>query len=103
MVRGREGEFLRVPQASRSDPSSAGSTRFMAPEEHALGARIDQRTTVFTLGRTAQQFLVTEGEYSEGVTGLVARACETAPELRFQSVADFCRAWSAVAGSLNPA
>lgn len=30
-----------------------GSDRYMAPEEHVLGARIDQRTTVFTLGRLA--------------------------------------------------
>ena len=31
----------------------AGSSRFMAPEEFELGATIDERTTVFTMGRTA--------------------------------------------------
>lgn len=30
-----------------------GSDRYMAPEEHVLGSTIDQRTTVFTLGRIA--------------------------------------------------
>jgi hypothetical protein len=30
-----------------------GSTRFLAPEEFLRGALIDERTTVFTLGRTA--------------------------------------------------
>ena len=30
-----------------------GSKRFMAPEEFELGATIDERTTVFTMGRTA--------------------------------------------------
>ena len=30
-----------------------GSSRFMAPEEFELGTTIDERTTVFTLGRTA--------------------------------------------------
>ena len=30
-----------------------GSSRFMAPEEFELGATIDERTTVFTMGRTA--------------------------------------------------
>lgn len=30
-----------------------GSDRYMAPEEYLLGATIDQRTTVFTLGRLA--------------------------------------------------
>ena len=34
-----------------------GSSRFMAPEEFQLGAVIDQRTTVFTMGRTAAVFL----------------------------------------------
>ena len=30
-----------------------GSDRYMAPEEHVMGATIDQRTTVYTLGRLA--------------------------------------------------
>jgi serine/threonine-protein kinase len=30
-----------------------GSTRFMAPEEFAKGATVDERSTVFTLGRAA--------------------------------------------------
>lgn len=33
-----------------------GSTRFMAPEELELGAQLDQRTTVFTLGRIVWHF-----------------------------------------------
>jgi len=36
---------------------SNGSTRFMAPEEFRRGATIDERTTVFTLGRAACVFL----------------------------------------------
>jgi serine/threonine protein kinase, bacterial len=66
-----------------------GSTRFMAPEEHELGARIDERTTVFALGRTLQQFL------ASGTESLASRACETNPQLRFGSVRDFYKAWSA--------
>ena len=34
-----------------------GSSRFMAPEEFERGARIDERTTVFTMGRTATVLL----------------------------------------------
>jgi len=34
-----------------------GSTRFMAPEEFERGALIDERTTVFTLGRMMDVFL----------------------------------------------
>ena len=69
-----------------------GSSRFMAPEEYTLGARIDERTTVFTLGRTVAQFLSLGGERT---AGLVARACEARPERRFGSVAEFYEAWSA--------
>jgi serine/threonine-protein kinase len=76
-----------------------GSTRFMAPEEFEKGARIDQRTTVFVLGRTALLFL------SDGTTGaaafrgtraqyeVIARACNREPSARFPTVPDFYRAW----------
>jgi len=64
-----------------------GSTRFMAPEEHELGARIDERTTVFALGRTLQQFV------AQGTEPLASRACEPNPRLRFGSVREFYQAW----------
>jgi len=69
-----------------------GSTRFMAPEEHTLGARIDARTTVFAMGRTVEQFLASDATVSEGIAGLISRACQDDPELRFGSVAGFYRA-----------
>jgi serine/threonine-protein kinase len=75
-----------------------GSTRFMAPEEHELGVRIDERTTVFTLGRTIEQlFPVADAP----VQGIVARACEAHPRHRFQSVQEFYRAWSAATPGLR--
>lgn len=50
-----------------------GSTRFMAPEEFELGATIDERTTVFTMGRTIDVFL---GERNLApLSDIVARAC----------------------------
>lgn len=67
-----------------------GSTRFMAPEEHALGARIDERTTVFTLGRLIQQLLPSA---APAVAAVAARACTPAPEQRFATVAAFYAAW----------
>jgi serine/threonine-protein kinase len=70
-----------------------GSTRFMAPEEFALGARIDERTTVFTMGRTVAQFLSLG---TETVTRLIARACDPDPGGRFQTMPEFYDAWSAV-------
>ena len=69
-----------------------GSSRFMAPEEHELGARIDERTTVFTMGRTIAQFLSPGGET---IDELISRACQPDPRRRFGSVAEFYEAWSA--------
>lgn len=42
-----------------------GSTRFMAPEEFELGAVVDERTTVFNLGRAAFVFLGERGAASQ--------------------------------------
>jgi len=70
-----------------------GSSRFMAPEEHTLGARIDERTTVFTMGRTVAQFLALG---SEPVEALVARACDADPRRRFATMAQFYETWSSL-------
>jgi len=79
-----------------------GSTRFMAPEEFERGATIDERTTVFTLGRTAFVFL-SQGQRGENDAHLwraspaqydIARiATELNPDKRFASVIEFLNAW----------
>ncbi len=69
-----------------------GSTRFMAPEEHALGARIDERTTVFTMGRSIRELLPAA---SDSMAAVASRACEPDPDRRFQSMGEFYEAWSA--------
>lgn len=78
-----------------------GSTRFMAPEEFELGAAIDERTTVFTLGRSAAVFL-SDGTLDRGsfrtspdLHRVVVRACEPDPAQRFSSVPEFHEAWHA--------
>jgi serine/threonine-protein kinase len=71
-----------------------GSDRFMAPEEYALGARIDERTTVFTMGRAIIQFLPLG---TEPIDRLIARACASEPDRRFQTMTQFYEAWSAAA------
>jgi hypothetical protein len=69
-----------------------GSTRFMAPEEFELGARIDARTMVFVMGRTIEQLFPSR---SAGVAAVAARACEADPSRRFQTVRQFHDAWNA--------
>ena len=75
-----------------------GSRRFMAPEEYELGARIDERTTVFTLGRTVAQFLPLG---MEGIAELTARATDPDPQRRFPTVAAFYDAWVAAHAALR--
>lgn len=77
----------------------SGSTRFMAPEEFELGARIDERTNVFTMGRTAAVFL-TDGTLdrepfrgSDAQYEVVRRACQDNRHERFDSMEAFYRAW----------
>jgi len=78
-----------------------GSTRFMAPEELELHACIDQRSTVFTLGRCVLEFLfggsTNSGEFAGSLAfvELARRACQPEPEQRFANVAQFCNAWRA--------
>lgn len=78
-----------------------GSTRFMAPEEFERGALIDERTTVFNLGRAISVFLGAGQLGRPGFRGtdsqhqVMMRACEPDPAARFQSVGDMARSWRA--------
>lgn len=72
-----------------------GSSRFMAPEEFVLGAAIDQRTTVFTLGRCILNFLgdgtddETRFRGNADLLALARRACAEKPDERYQTVESF--------------
>ena len=78
-----------------------GSTRFMAPEEFQLGAIIDQRTNVFTMGRTALVFLSDGTLHASAFRGsralfdVVKKACDPERSRRFDSMAAFYDAWKA--------
>ena len=76
-----------------------GSTRFMAPEEFEIGARIDQQTNVFTMGRTAA-VLLSDGTLERGPFrgndpqyDVMRQACAQDPLKRFGAVAEFTLAW----------
>jgi serine/threonine-protein kinase len=78
-----------------------GSTRFMAPEEFERDAAIDQRTTVFTMGRLLATFLGDGTLAREPFRGtdaqhrVMCRACEPKPADRYPSVSEFYRDWPA--------
>ena len=76
-----------------------GSSRFMAPEEFERGASIDERTTVFTMGRTAAVFL-SDGTLerqpfrgSDALYEVMGCACRSERSERFASMAEFSAAW----------
>ena len=76
-----------------------GSTRFMAPEELQLGAPIDQRTTVFTLGRLIWHFGTRLTERRENFCGpaalaeVVQQAIRPSRDERPATVAELANAW----------
>lgn len=76
-----------------------GSTRFMAPEEFELGAPLDSRTNVFTMGRTIAVFL-SDGSMerskfrgSEPLFEVMRRACREKRTERYESMDEFYSAW----------
>lgn len=85
-----------------TDERLPGSGRFMAPEEFLRGSVIDQRTTVFNLGRAAA-VLLNEGDLDghhrgpAATANVIERATHQQPEDRYLTVADFAAAWRAAA------
>jgi len=76
-----------------------GSSRYMAPEEFERGAFIDERTNVFTMGRTAAN-LLSDGTLarsafrgSDAHYDIVLKACSDERRMRYASVGDFYAAW----------
>lgn len=77
-----------------------GSTTFMAPEEFELGAAIDLRTTVFTLGRLIWHFGTGISERAADFCGtaaqahVVQKACAPDPAHRWPHPETFAAAWT---------
>ncbi len=76
-----------------------GSTRFMAPEQWGGGTRIDERTTVFVLGRAIRLMLDARDDESawrgtDEQLSVVHRATSPAPGDRYPSVAALQDAWA---------
>jgi serine/threonine-protein kinase len=98
----REGPFENEPGRM------LGSTRFMAPEELHWGAPIDQRTNVFTMGRTALILLgdgTTDASTWRGSAAALDVARKATVEARDERHADmkaFVTAWRATVRSEPP-
>lgn len=67
-----------------------GSSRFMAPEEYERGARIDEQTTVYVMGRTALVFLP---DGPAALLEVAAKACAQERDARYETMVAFFHAW----------
>ena len=81
-----------------------GSTRFMAPEEFELGARIDEVTNLFTMGRAIAVFL-SDGSLDlapfrgdKPLYDVMVQACRPERDERFPSMNAFHAAWLTARG-----
>lgn len=79
-----------------------GSSRFMSPEEFELGAIIDGRTNVFTMGAmalyllgTGKDCLLLNWEGNQLLYEVACKAVEQDRKKRYESVAAFYQAWQA--------
>ena len=78
-----------------------GSSRFMAPEEFQKGERIDERTNVFMLGRTAFVLLANSSDSRDDWKGndamwhVAKKATNADKQLRYPYVQEFVSAWHA--------
>jgi serine/threonine protein kinase, bacterial len=77
-----------------------GSSRFMSPEEHELGAVIDEVTNVFTLGATAFMVFGDDRDHSfgkrnanRGLFEVATKANSPSRVERYRSIEEFCMAW----------
>lgn len=87
-------EYRRGPFVLDTD-RLPGSRRYMAPEEFVRAAVIDQRTNVYTLGRTIQHLLDSadgwRGSPAQGQ--IAAHAARATPADRYPDVAGLAAAW----------
>lgn len=95
-------DFYRAAPSSNEMGDFWGSKRLKSPEEFLLGAPIDARTNVFTMGAIA--FVLLGGELDRSYTlwdagnslyKVALRAVNADRELRYASVAEFRQAWNA--------
>ena len=79
-----------------------GSLRYMAPEELRRGARIDQQTNVFTLGRMVHHLLDSQAGWrgSDAEADVIEIATNPRPSRRFSTVTDLFGAWKVASGTL---
>lgn len=77
-----------------------GSSRFMSPEEFELGALIDERTTVFTMGALAFEILGSNRERSmsrwngnKALYEVATKATQSDKAQRYQSIQELIDAW----------
>ena len=93
-------EFYRPTPVINDMGRMWGSSRFMSPEEFILGATIDERSNVFTMGQTAFQLLGGGMDHarekwsaSDELYRVALKAVSERREDRYATIADYHAAW----------
>lgn len=93
-------EFYRKLPSKNEMGRMWGSTRYMSPEEHTLGATLDARTNVFTMGATAFQLFGGAEDRShakwrlgDATFSVATRAIDPDPDCRFPTLDAYDAAW----------
>jgi len=107
--------FRKAPLVNEMGEDYYGTKRLKAPEENILGAAIDERTNVFTVGAIIHDmftsfdvdnnskryeagiFIPTEWEdsqLSEDAWNILMKATALEPQNRFATIAEFHKAWN---------
>lgn len=93
-------EFYRRAPVVNDMGRMWGSSRFMSPEEHILGAVIDERSNVFTMGQTAFQLFgggmdhaLEKWNAPEALHAVALKAVSERREDRYATIAAYRAAW----------
>lgn len=92
--------FQKKPVINHLGSEFWGSQRVKSPEENMMGASIDHISNVYSLGMIILRLLSDERNlglatwcYSVSAYEVIKKATEEKRKLRYQSIADFAKAW----------
>ncbi|MBD8069906.1 serine/threonine protein kinase [Bacillus sp. PS06] len=85
-----------------------GSSRYMAPEEFKLDAKIDERSNVFLMGASAFQLFVNgiernidKWQGNEKMYSVALKAVNIEKEDRYQTINEYIESWNNATGSFS--
>lgn len=100
-------DFFRPKPCTNDMGRMWGSSRFQSPEEYRLGAAIDERTNVYTLGALAFALFAayerdrTHWSLNDASYRVVQKATSDNPSIRQASIQRFMQEWEQAVANMN--